>query len=225
MTAITSCRRSSSFNLRVGTPWATNSIAGATFVISGLLIATHYQFDAAIIGGFIPRRATGVTLPPELGWLMPVWLTPLTSSLVHAGWVHLGFNLLMFVYCGREAEKAIGWRGMIPLYVIGAYAAAAGQWAFNPQSMVPRIGASGAISAVVAAYALFFGARRAKAIGPIPANIVHATWLAAAWIGVQLLIGVAGLGDLQIAIGAHIGGFIAGLLLAKPLLLWRFRKA
>jgi membrane associated rhomboid family serine protease len=51
-------------------------------------------------------------------------------------------------------------------------------------------------------------------------------WLAAAWIGVQLLTGLAGLGGGPlVAIGAHIGGFLAGLALARPLLLWRYRKA
>ena len=55
------------------------------------------------------------------------------------------------------------------------------------------IGASGAISAVVGAYALLYGERRAQAIGPVPAGVVHVAWLAAAWIGIQLLIGLAGL--------------------------------
>ncbi|RZM08071.1 MAG: rhomboid family intramembrane serine protease, partial [Sphingomonas sp.] len=49
--------------------------------------------------------------------------------------------------------------------------------------------------------------------------------LAAAWIGIQLLMGIAGLGGLTIAIGAHIGGFLAGLVLARPLLAWRYRGA
>ena len=55
---------------------------------------------------------------------------------------------------------------------------------------------------------------------------MHVVWLAAAWIGIQLMIGVAGLGGAtRIAIGAHIGGFLAGLALARPLLLWRYRGA
>ena len=67
-----------------------------------------------------------------------------------------------------------------------------------------------------------------RSIGPISANIVRLLWLAAAWIGLQLMIGIAtagGMGQLgQIAIAAHIGGFLVGLVLTRPLLRWRFRK-
>lgn len=211
--------------MRAVPPRATNALAIGTLVISGLLIATGFENYGAIGAGFIPARMMGAELPPEVAFVVPAWLTPLSATLVHASWVHLGFNLLMLVYCGREAEKALGWRGIAVLYVVGAFAAAFGQWALAPYAVEPMIGASGAISAVLAAYALLFGQRRASAIGPIPAKVVHVVWLAAAWIGVQVLFGIAGLGGMRIAVGAHIGGFIAGLVLAKPLLLWRFRKA
>ncbi len=114
---------------------------------------------------------------------------------------------------------------VVVLYVVGGYAAAAAQWAVDPGSTVPIIGASGAISALVAAYARLFGERRAGAIGPFSADVVHVAWLAAAWVGIQLLMGIAGLGGLAIAIWAHIGGFLAGLVLAHPLLRWRYRHA
>jgi membrane associated rhomboid family serine protease len=65
--------------------------------------------------------------------------------------------------------------------------------------------------------------------GPIPGNLIRAIWLAAAWIGIQAMIGVGfsgGIGGYSgIAIGAHIGGFIAGLILARPMLQWRYRNA
>ena len=88
------------------------------------------------------------------------------------------------------------------------------------------VGASGAASAVVGAYSLLFGRSRAKAIGPIPAQAVHVLWLAVAWTGVNLLTAYAFMrGGVAVAAAAHIGGFLAGLALAKPLLLWRWRKA
>ncbi|WP_260582327.1 rhomboid family intramembrane serine protease [Sphingopyxis sp. PET50] len=63
-----------------------------------------------------------------------------------------------------------------------------------------------------------------SAIGPIPGHWVRALWLAAAWIGLQLLIGLTGgAGFGNIAIWAHVGGFVAGLLLARPVLRWRFK--
>jgi membrane associated rhomboid family serine protease len=85
------------------------------------------------------------------------------------------------------------------------------------------IGASGAISAILGAYAMMFSQSEARAFGPIPAEWVRALWLAAGWTGVQWMIGFAGAASgYSIAIAAHIGGFFAGLLLTKPLLRRRF---
>jgi membrane associated rhomboid family serine protease len=205
---------------------ATAIIALATAVLSALILLTGSLNWAAVEGGFLPVRLSGLVAH---AFVVPVALTPLTATLVHGGIAHLGFNLLMFVYCGRQTERATGAWGLAILYGVGAYAAAAAQYAFDPDSASPMIGASGAISAVVAAYALLYGERRAQPIGPIPGDVVHVAWLAAAWIGIQLLIGYAGFGEGvgtgPIAIGAHIGGFVAGLVLARPLLLWRYRHA
>ena len=205
---------------------ATSIIAALTILVSVLISLSGAESYFALIAGFIPALASGAVLPAGIGAAVPWWLTPLSATLIHAGFIHLTLNLVMMVYCGQQAERGLGWVGVVILYVVGAYAAAAGQWAQDPASPVPMIGASGAISAVLAAYALMFGKSRAKPLGPISASVVHVVWLAAAWTGIQLLIGVAGLGgESRIAIGAHIGGFLAGLILARPLLLWRYRDA
>src|SRR3546814_14884310 len=79
------------------------------------------------------------------------------------------------------------------------------------------IGASGAISAVMGTYALLYSQNQVKAIGPLSAHAVRILWLAAAWMAIQFMIGIVGLGGIgRIAIGAHIGGFVAGLLLTRP---------
>src|SRR3546814_8773469 len=71
-----------------------------------------------------------------------------------------------------------------------------------------------------------FSEQKVRDIGPIPGTVVRVVWLAAAWIVVQLLIGLAGLGGgPHIAIAAHIAGFLVGLALTRPLLLWRYRGA
>jgi len=115
---------------------------------------------------------------------------------------------------------------VVVLYLVGAYAAAAAQWAVEPMSEVPMIGASGAVSAVVGAYALLYGRPRAKAIGPLSARTVHVLWLAAAWTVLNLLIGVLSTqAGMPIAAAAHIGGFVVGLALARPLLVWRWKGA
>ncbi len=203
----------------------TAGIAVATLVASVLVLLSGALPAVSYGAGFVPVRFAGVMLPEGLPIVVPALLTPLTATLIHGGAMHLLFNLVMLGFCGRLLERAVGGQGVAILYAVGAFAAAATQWAIEPESAVPMIGASGAISAIVGAYALLYGERRARAIGPVPADVVHIAWLAAAWIGVQLLIGAAGMEGTAIAIGAHIGGFVAGLALARPLLLWRYRGA
>lgn len=210
-------------------PWretpATAVLALTTIVISVLLTLAGAEAYASVVAGFIPALASGAALPPEIGLAVPWWLTPFSATLVHGGLFHLGFNMVMLIYCGRQVERALGSACFAILYLVGGYAAAAGQWLPDPHATAPMIGASGAISAIIAAYALLYGQRRARAIGPVPAGIVHVAWLAAAWIGINLLMGVAGLGGVTIAVGAHIGGFLAGLALTRPMLLLRYRGA
>jgi membrane associated rhomboid family serine protease len=196
-------------------------VTAAAWVVTALFAAT---IDWYAIAGFIPGTIGGeVTVVGAL----PVAITPLSSALLHSGFAHLFLNMIMLLWCGRQVETALGWKLYLLLYVVGAYAAAAAQWALDPASGTAMVGASGAISAVVGMYALVFGEQRVPAIGPIPGHIVRALWLAAAWIGLQALIGIGfsgGIGgNAGVAIGAHIGGFLAGLLLARPLLRWRYR--
>jgi len=182
-----------------------------------------WQDVAAVAGGFIPARVGGLegdVLP------VPVLLTPLTATLVHSGFFHLFFNLLMLLLCGRALEHVLGGRGILILYLVGAYAAAAAQYPVDPGELAPMVGASGAVSALLGAYALLFSQNKVKVADPRLATMLNALWLGAAWIGFQLLIGFTFEGTaLRIAIAAHIGGFIAGLVLAKPLLLLKWRGA
>ena len=151
---------------------------------------------------------------------------PLTSIFVHYDVMHLGFNMLMLTYVGALAEAALGPRGTVILYLIGAYCAALVQFLPDPGGVTPMVGASGAISALVGAAAIFYGQSRARAIGPIPARIVHVIWLAVAWTAVNWGMAVAfSTADMGLAWLAHVGGFLAGALLAHPLLRWRFGKA
>ena len=120
----------------------------------------------------------------------------------------------------------LGKTGLIVLYLIGAYAAALAQWAPDPAGTVPMVGASGAISAVVGAFALSFG--RAKLVTrDLRLNRwINVVWLLAAWVVLQMMMSwLAGAQGFLLATPAHIGGFAAGLLLQRPLLLWRYRNA
>jgi membrane associated rhomboid family serine protease len=179
--------------------------------------------QAALALGFIPARLSGAEVP----WAaVPAFLTPLTATLVHSGLIHLGFNLLIFLWCGMAVERVLGVTGILVLYVAGAYGAALGQWALDPMAVVPMVGASGAISAVIGAFALSFGRARRITSSPTVNRWINAVWLLAAWVVLQVMMGwLAGGQGYLLATPAHVGGFAAGLLLQRPLLLWRYRKA
>jgi membrane associated rhomboid family serine protease len=182
-----------------------------------------YSEQAAYGLGFIPARIGG---PPVPWAAAPAVLTPLTATLVHSGLVHLGFNLLVFVWCGTQVERVLGKTGLIALYLVGAYAAAAAQYAVDPSGIVPMVGASGAISAVMGAFALSFGRAKQLTRSVAVNRWINAAWLLAAWVGLQLMMGyLAGSQGYLLATPAHVGGFAAGLLLQRPLLLWRYRSA
>lgn len=205
---------------------ATTILTMATCAVWLVVALSGLDDAAAICAGFVPATVLHpVGAPPGL-FLLPFWITPLTATLVHGGIFHLVLNMVMLVLCGRLLERTIGSWGVVALYLVGAYFAAAGQWALAPGSLVPTIGASGAVSALVGGYALLFANQPVPRIGPFPPRVVRVAWLLGAWVGIQLLIGLATSGGGPvIAIGAHIGGFIAGVALARPLLLWRYRNA
>ena len=209
----------------------TDWVAGITVLAFLIVFLTGHTDEVAVLAGFIPLRMSDTLAYVQLGGpanAVPAWLTPLSATLVHAGWMHMGFNLLMLMFCGRHVEHVLGPKLLLLLYGVGAYAAAATQWLVDPQSGSPMIGASGAISALVGTYALLYSQHKVRAFGPISANVIRILWLAAGWITIQLMIGLGmqGVeGDLgHVAIWAHIGGFIAGLILTRPALMMRFRK-
>jgi membrane associated rhomboid family serine protease len=202
---------------------ATVAISALTALVWLLVAAIGATNTAAMTMGFIPARLTGLL---DLSPAVPAVLTPLTSTLVHSGPLHIFFNLLMLVWCGTAVERVLGRGALLLLYFVGAYAAAAAQWLADPASIVPVIGASGAISAVIGAFALSFGEAKRITRSPWLNRMLNAAWLLAAWVVLQMMVGwLAGGQGLLLATPAHVGGFLAGLLLQRPLLLWRYRGA
>lgn len=201
----------------------TDWLAGVTIAVWVLASVAGFNDYLIALAGFMPARLSGTI---ELAVAVPALLTPWTSALLHGGLLHLGFNMLMLFYCGRFVERVIGGPLLLLLYAAGALGAAAAQFLPDPQSLIPTIGASGALSAVVAAYAIYFGRGGTRAVGPFSAHASRVLSLAAAWIGIQALVGFATVDSgVSTAIAAHVGGFLTGLLLARPLLLWRYRAA
>ena len=201
----------------------TGLITGITLFAWVLALILGQSGSVDLWAGFIPARMSGSY---HLLHAVPAWLTPLSATLVHSGLMHVAFNMVMLIFCGRQVEAVLGWRMLALLYVLGAYAAAGAQFLADVTSQAPMVGASGAISAVLGVYALLFSRQVVPKIGPIPSHVVRALWLGAAWIGFQYASGLMMAGNgYNIAIAAHIGGFIAGLIVARPMLAWVYRKA
>jgi membrane associated rhomboid family serine protease len=176
----------------------------------------------ALAYGFAPSQ---VSIADAEG-IVHLLLTPLTATLIHGGAVHILVNMLGLLVCGRIVETIVGGRGMIILYLAGAYAAAASQYAVAPNDAHLMIGAGGPVSAVIGAYAILLGRNKLRVARPSRGLWLNALWLAAAWIGIQALVAFAyGVPAIHIAYAAFAGGFLIGLALAKPLLLLRWRGA
>jgi membrane associated rhomboid family serine protease len=201
---------------------ATNVLAAITAAAFLIILLSGAGATASLQLGFIPLRV-GIDVP---GAWLPVWVTPLTATLVHAGWLHLVMNLILLVWCGKEVERILGPAGVVVLYLVGAFAAAAGQYALEPAAAYPMVGASGAISALVGAFALSFS-RPKQIVRNFRLNrAINTIWILVAWIILQWMTAyLMGMQGVALATGAHVGGFIAGVILQKPLLIWRYRKA
>ncbi len=204
---------------RTATAWI--AIVTALFWLAAAIAG--FSDTAALALGFIPDRWSGAVL---LGPAVPAFLTPLTATLAHAGLLHLGLNLLIFVWCGTLVERVIGPKALMLIYGVSAYVAAIAQWAVDPHSQVPMVGASGAISGVIGAFALSFGQQKQLVRSRSLNRTLNALWLLAAWVVLQLMTGIlAGFHGVLVATPAHVGGFVSGLLLQRPLLMWRYRNA
>lgn len=201
---------------------ATSIIAIVTVAFSMIAILGGVDYWA-VFAGFIPARLSGLVDVPGA---LPAWITPFSSALVHGGWLHLGVNMVMLVFVGSMVERVIGGPALVFSYVFGGLVAALAQYLVDPASPVPMVGASGAVSALFGLYALFFGQPKQLTSNRRLNRGIHVLWLLATWVVLQWMAGMLAGGEgVMLATPAHIGGFAAGLLLQRPLLLWRYRRA
>jgi len=212
----------------------TNALVIINLAISAILLVPALWQYAVVAGGLFPARLSGDSSAfADIIFLVPALLTPLTAAFLHGGIAHVIMNMLMLLLIGKLVERVLGGSLFLALYIVSAYAAAATEWLaadlqlpMSLDMMAPAIGASGAISGVIGAYLLLFPNKQPKRWGPIPAGIARPLHLTLAWIGLNLAMGFVGPGlGIGIAIWSHIGGFVMGLALARPLLLWRYRNA
>jgi membrane associated rhomboid family serine protease len=147
----------------------------------------------------------------------PIQLTLLTSLFMHAGLLHLGGNMLFLWVFGDNVEHRVGHLTFLGFYLLAGVAGSIAQIMVNPESVIPILGASGAISGVLGAYIVLFPGNRVlffvfRFLVRLPAWVAIGLWAA-----FQVVMGVGALGVTEetgggVAYMAHIGGFAAGLL-------------
>jgi len=188
--------------------------------------------NLGLVAGEITRlAAVGTSVPIGDGMACAVdsdpinFLTPLTSMFLHGSWAHILSNCLFLWIFGNNVEDSMGRGRFLAFYLICGLVAAAAQIAADPSSPVPMVGASGAISGVMGAYLVLFPKARVNMlfffivfirVVALPAWVVILYWF-----GIQLVNALPVLAGAQatvqsnVAVMAHIGGFLAGALLVK----------
>jgi membrane associated rhomboid family serine protease len=182
--------------------------------------------------GLIPGELTG-DLPPGKSFPMgeglvcvtdpgPAYAHVLTSMFLHGSWAHLLGNMWFLWIFGNNVEDSMGRGRFLAFYLLSGLAAAALQIVITPDSGVPMVGASGAISGVMAGYVVLYPFARVFVLIPLGFFLTSAAlpaWtMVGYWILLQLLSGLVALGSTQlggVAFWAHVGGFVAGLLLVR----------
>lgn len=204
-------------------------VQGAGFD-DGLLAAS--VCNLGMVPGELTRIAplgSGVPLGPDLACIVDNQrinvLTPVLSMFLHGGWMHILGNALFLWVFGNNIEDVTGRGRFLLFYLVCGLAAAAAHVAIDPGSPIPTVGASGAVSGLMGAYLVLFPKVRVRMLFffviffkviPLPAWVVLVYWFA-----LQLLSGIPDLltpnPELAggVAVWAHVGGFVAGVLLAK----------
>ena len=196
------------------TPWVTYGlILLNTLVFLWEIAGGPVRFELLIYEyGFIPRFF--LEDPASNAYRL------LTSMFMHGGWLHLLGNMLYLYIFGDNVEAAFGHFKYLVFYIISGIAASFLHMAVFPLSEIPAVGASGAISGVLGAYLVFFPQARIMTailiwyfitVEPIPAKYYITFWFI--W---QLIPGLLAGEATGVAYWAHIGGFIAGVLMAYP---------
>ncbi len=196
------------------TPWVTYGlILINTLVFLWEIAGGPERFDLIIYEyGFIPRLFLGD--PTANAYRL------FTSMFLHGGWLHLLGNMLFLYIFGDNVEAAFGHLKYLIFYLISGLAASFLHMTVYPLSPIPAVGASGAISGVLGAYLVFYPRARIMTaifiwyfvtVEPIPAKYYITFWFI--W---QLIPGLVAGEQTGVAYWAHVGGFLAGLLIAYP---------
>ena len=208
-------------------------------VVTYLVIAANlgFFFYEISLGESLPSFIDRYALVPARflgggGLSFGELLTPVTAMFLHGGWMHVLGNMLYLYIFGDNVEDTLGHGRYLLFYLACGVASFAVQIAFQPDSAVPNVGASGAIAGVLGAY--FFLFPRARVVTLLPLFIfftvieIPAVVFLGLWFLLQFLSGTVSLGREAstggVAWWAHVGGFIAGIVLLKLFTIpWRGR--
>jgi membrane associated rhomboid family serine protease len=206
-------------------PAVTVALIAVNTAVFLLQAATPHGMElAAVRFGAVPYAITHFRSLAEPAAFPPI-LTLLTSMFIHASLFHLLGNMLYLWIFGNNIEDRLGPVRFVLFYLISGVAAALTHILFQPGSEVPMIGASGAIAGVLGAYFVLYPRARVKTfiflifyidVVPIPAAVVLGLWFVLQFLNVGMGGGVAWL--------AHVGGFLAGILLVRLALGKRFER-
>jgi membrane associated rhomboid family serine protease len=153
---------------------------------------------------------------PHYDTPLPVYFNFLSSMFMHGDIMHIVGNMLFLWIFGDNLENLLGHVRYAAFYLVCGFAAAFAQIMMDSDSIIPMLGASGAISGVLGGYILLFPQRQVRALIFNFLTTVPAFVAIGIWIAYQLIVGYltpAGIGG--VAYAAHIGGFIAGIALIK----------
>lgn len=187
-----------------------------TYVLIAINLAVFFlelQYGTGFITkwSFVPARFAGDPAAEAT--------TLISAMFMHGGWMHLAGNMLYLWIFGDNVEDRFGPVRFLLFYLVAGLAATFAQFAVNPSSAIPNVGASGAIAGVLGAYLLMFPKARVdvlfgRSVVAMPAFVVLGLWVV-----LQLVSGVGAIASTAqtetggVAYMAHVGGFFAGLAL------------
>lgn len=215
------------FPIRDHNPSGRTPYVTRTLIVVNILVFLLYWFAFQTEGQLGQFFYTWGLVPQRLLSGQGV-LTIVTHMFMHGGWMHLAGNMLFLWIFGDNLEDEMGHGRYLLYYIACGLGAAALQIAGDPGSVDPMVGASGAIAGVLGGYLLLFPKARVDVlfifvifyrVFSIPAWIVLGIWFA-----IQLFNGVSATAD-GVAYLAHVGGFVAGLVLTIPALIKRGGKS
>ncbi len=189
-------------------PLATWGLIALNILIFLIQVSSDGPTGRAIVASFGATPAALVRDIHTTG-AVPPELTLVTSMFLHGGWDHLLGNMIYLWVFGDDIEEALGWLRFLGFYLLCGILAALGFIALDIHSTTPLIGASGAISGILAAYLMLRPCAKVSVLVLRVVIRVRAYWVIGGWILLQLFYFGSQTND-GVAYGAHLGGLVAG---------------